>query len=171
MPSVRCTMGGTLIPPILLSGEIVPQLTFNLADLLNRKSDQLLNAWLEAQPKSGRRLSAGEQQDASRKSRDFMEALKSAASTEKLDDISGPGWNAIKKLLAELSSRRAKDGYTPTETATFVLSLKEPLFAALQEEGGMDTTHAVWQISQILDKLSLYTMETFQKTREEVILR
>ena len=47
-------------------------------------------------------------------------------------DISDPRWAAVRELLTDLSRTRATRGFTPTETATFVFSLKEPLFAALR---------------------------------------
>jgi rsbT co-antagonist protein RsbR len=55
-----------------------------------------------------------------------------------------------------------------------VFSLKEPLFAAIQDEFGKDREAALaatWQATTLLDKLGLFTMESFQKTREEVISR
>ena len=70
--------------------------------------------------------------------------------------------------------RRAKGGYTPSETATFVFSLKKPLFSVLQDEFGSDGSAlaaVTWQATELLDKLGLFTVEAFQKTREEVISR
>jgi rsbT co-antagonist protein RsbR len=80
----------------------------------------------------------------------------------------------VRDLLTEFSARRAKDGYTPIETASFVFSLKQPLFTALQTEIGSDAralAEEVWLATTLLDKLGLLTTETFQKTREDVILR
>ena len=80
----------------------------------------------------------------------------------------------MKDLLTGLSARRAKGGYSPTETASFVFSLKEPLFAAIQQELGKDSEaflSAIWQTTSLLDQLGLLTMEAYQRTREEVISR
>ena len=41
----------------------------------------------------------------------------------------GEGWSAVRELLGEFSRSRALQGFTPSETATFIFSLKEPLFA------------------------------------------
>ncbi len=73
-----------------------------------------------------------------------------------------------------MSASRAKGGYTPTETATFVLSIKKPLFEVLREASGNDAdalSAAVWQATELLDKLALLTAESFQRTREEFISR
>ena len=91
-------------------------------------------------------------------SREFIEALKAAAKTGNLDDIGAPAWEAVRDLLAELSANRAKGGYTPTETASFVFSLKEPVFMALQAEIGKDPaalSRAIWQVTLLIDKLGL----------------
>ena len=145
-----------------------------VADVISKREKEISTRWLESQSKSGRRGSAAEKQEAIRESNEFIEALKAASQKEQLEDIGAPGWAPMRDLLSGVSARRAKGGYTPTETASFVFSLKEPLFAAIQEEYGKDREAALaatWQATTLLDKLGLFTMETFQKTREEVISR
>jgi rsbT co-antagonist protein RsbR len=77
-------------------------------------------------------------------------------------------------LLDTVAGERAVQGFSPAETAVFVLSLKEPLFTLLREEVGNDVetlARETWAASLLIDKLGLYTIEAFQKSREEVILR
>jgi rsbT co-antagonist protein RsbR len=65
-------------------------------------------------------------------------------------------------------------GATPTQTATFVFSLKAPLFELLSKEFNADAGalgREIWRATLLLDKLGLYTTEVFQKNREEVIQR
>ena len=72
------------------------------------------------------------------------------------------------------SANRAKGGHTPSETAGFVFSLKNPLFSILLEELGTDSGalgDALWQATELLDNLGLLTTETFQKAREDIISR
>jgi rsbT co-antagonist protein RsbR len=91
-----------------------------------------------------------------------------------VENIDGSAWEPVRDILNELSATRAKEGYTPTETASFVLSLKQPLFSVLREANSTDAealADAVWQSTQLIDKLGLLTMEAFQKTREDVISR
>lgn len=145
-----------------------------LAEVLTKREGEITNQWLELQSKNGRAVSGTEQQDTARKSRQFLESLKQAARNGNVDDISGDGWDAIRDLLTELSANRAKSGYSPTETASFIFSLKQPIFSVLEEEIGKDSqalAEAVWQTTQLLDKLGLFTMESFQRTREDVISR
>jgi rsbT co-antagonist protein RsbR len=65
-------------------------------------------------------------------------------------------------------------GFSPAETATFVFSLKNPLFAALNGLRGAaaaDTTQMVTEASHVIDALGLFTMDEYQKSREQVIIR
>jgi rsbT co-antagonist protein RsbR len=145
-----------------------------IAEILSKKELGITTHWLELQSKSSRRSSAVEKQEAIRDSHDFMNALKSASQIEQGDDIGRPGWAPMRELLTSLSARRAKSNYTPTETASFVFSLKEPLFAALQQELDKNPEAflaAVWQATTLIDKLGLLTVEAFQRAREEVISR
>lgn len=145
-----------------------------LAMILTEKESDLLTQWLEVQSKTGKRLSASEKQDSERKSREFVKALQSASKTEGTDNLNSAAWGPVKEILSDLSTSRAKAGYTPSETASFIFSLKEPLFALLREEIGSDAAalaRETWQATELVDKLGLYTMESFQRTREDVISR
>jgi rsbT co-antagonist protein RsbR len=145
-----------------------------LAEVLARKDGEILSKWLQRQTVVGRKSSAAEQQEATRKSRDFLEALKNAVARGYIEDTSTAEWTPVREMLTELSVSRAKGGYTPTETATFVLSLKNPIFTVLREESGGDAdalATAVWQTTELLDQLALLTTEMFQRTREDLISR
>jgi rsbT co-antagonist protein RsbR len=77
-------------------------------------------------------------------------------------------------MLNEISSSRAQQGFTPSETATFVFSLKRPLFDRVRAAYAGDPqalTAALWSTTELVDGLGLYTFEMFIKTREEVIRR
>jgi len=80
----------------------------------------------------------------------------------------------VREILTSISRHRSQKGFTPTETATFVLSFKQPLFNRLRQELSHDATALVeemWLGTNLLDKLGLWTVEIYQKTREEVISR
>jgi rsbT co-antagonist protein RsbR len=103
---------------------------------------------------------------------EFLAHLRHAAHSG-TDDISSPHWNAMREFLATLSRSLAQQGLTPSETATFVFSLKEPVFQAIQQEvkDPQAVASAIWHASTLLDRLGLYTIEAFQKGREQVIAR
>jgi rsbT co-antagonist protein RsbR len=100
----------------------------------------------------------------------FIEAVQSGNVT----DIAGFEWQRVREMLSGVSRSRALQGFSPSETATFVLSLKSPLFARLRDEFKTDADAlavAMWNTTVILDKLGLYTTEIYQQSRESVIKR
>ena len=89
-------------------------------------------------------------------------------------DVRADAYAALRDTLSEISRSRAIQGFTPTDTANFVFSLKEPVFAAIDRTRGDDpaaATGGTWAASHLLDALGLHTMEVFLAGREEVIGR
>lgn len=117
------------------------------------------------------RLTAGEIDE---QARQFLEVFSPAVQTQKLDDIEGSEWAEVRAFLDDLSRRRVLAGFSSAETAMFVFSLKRALFDALSDEAAGDAVLLagnIWQVSSLLDQLGLYTVKSYQKTREEVIGR
>jgi rsbT co-antagonist protein RsbR len=89
-------------------------------------------------------------------------------------DTGAPSWEPVRRFLNEISASRARQGFSPTETATFVFSLKQPLMSRLRKEVGNDAValfDEVWNSNILVDRLGLYTMEAYIKTRDQVIAR
>jgi len=104
----------------------------------------------------------------------FLKAFAAATRGGELENTEHRSWDEVRDLLAEISSTRAKTGSTPSETATFVFSLKQPLFARLRDSFAGDPeglATASWTVNTLLDKLGLYTIEVFQKTKDQIIVR
>ena len=104
----------------------------------------------------------------------FLALLTDAVAASGDSDTSGPAWQEVRDLLEDLSRERARMGFSPSETSNFILSLKAPLFEALQNDLANDTPALVAELlanSQMLDRLSMFTSEVAQRSREEVITR
>ncbi len=145
-----------------------------LSQLIHKQQSALFDEWIASQlkdsPETLGRMSERELRD---ESREFLARLARALTSANGDDVSAPEWSGVRDLLNHLSQSRAAQGFTPRQTATFVFSLKKPLFALLQRElpGGETLTTTTWSASLVIDSLGLYTMEAFQKARDELILR
>jgi rsbT co-antagonist protein RsbR len=140
-----------------------------LSDILRRNETDILAEWLRAQGPVGSRQT---QQQREQQSRRFLELFSAAVQRGGDADVQGPAWAEVRELLTEISRERARLGFTPTETATFVFSLKQPLFAQLRAELQGDSLAAeTWSVSLLLDALGLLTMAAYQKSRDEVIAR
>jgi rsbT co-antagonist protein RsbR len=143
-----------------------------LPQLITKHRDALLSAWLDQQ-RLTYRGGQDEQAELREYSTRFLDALRQAAASGQFEDITTLSWSEARHVLEEVSRARALRGATPTQTATFVFSLKAPLFDMLGREF-KDTgtlSREVWVATLLLDKLGLYTVEVFQKSREEVIQR
>jgi len=89
-------------------------------------------------------------------------------------DINGADFSRVRDMLHDLSRTRSISGFSPAETATFVFSLKRPLFSRLQKEMDRDAeglATVTWAANELLDRLGLYTMEVYQRSRDQVIAR
>ncbi|MFD3904786.1 STAS domain-containing protein [Streptomyces californicus] len=84
------------------------------------------------------------------------------------EDARGDGFSEVRALLTELSRNRARQGFTPSETAISVLALKQALEPALRNGSAEDTT-AYLRLGRVLDDLALLTIEAYTRTREEII--
>ncbi len=142
--------------------------------LIQKHHETLINAWLRAQKRDGRSRDAGGDAASADLARQFLDQLQKGTSSGTTDDITGAAWAPMRELLEDFSRSRATQGFSPSETAVFVFSLKEPLFDMLRRELGTDAARVAretWTVTQLLDALGLYTIESYSRTREEVIGR
>jgi rsbT co-antagonist protein RsbR len=105
---------------------------------------------------------------------DFLDVFTPALQSGKMDDIRVSEWADVRAFLDELSRKRIQAGYSSDETATFIFSLKRPLFEVLKEASGNDAARFsddVWSATVLLDALGLHTVKAFQRAREEIINR
>jgi rsbT co-antagonist protein RsbR len=113
-------------------------------------------------------------QELDRQIADFLDVFTPALQSGKMDDIRASEWADVRAFLDELSRKRVQAGYSSDETATFIFSLKRPLFEVLKEESGNDAARFsddVWSATVLLDALGLHTVKAFQRAREEIINR
>ncbi len=146
-----------------------------LSEILRNNHDQVLEAWLRHQLASKiRRPDLLREADLRRESSEFLGAFSQAIESGDGEDVDRPAWTATREMLADLSRSRARSGFTPSETATFVLSLKQPLFDLIRrrlEKQPDAAAGELWPLTVLLDKLALLTTEFYQKGREEIISR
>lgn len=142
--------------------------------LANHEAD-LLADWIKEQaavaPLRAGTIGETELRD---QSKEFLSLLKAAVKDGSLDDIQGARWSGVRGMLSDLSRSRDVQGFSPSETASFVFSLKKPLFDWLRREFSKDPdalAELTWTATQLLDNLGLYTTEVHQKSREEIIAR
>jgi rsbT co-antagonist protein RsbR len=143
--------------------------------LLARHEESLLESWMEAQLSAGgTRTDLLSDTELRQQSGEFLRRLRQAAQGGDLHELRGEEWEPVRELIVRLSRNRVIQGFSPGETATFVLSLKQPLFRLLRQEFEGDADRLgqeVWHATVLLDRLGIFTMETYQRSREEIIQR
>ncbi len=145
-----------------------------VSEVLAADRDGLLADWIDRQTSSfgARRehVSASQLREQSRK---VLTSLGHAAASGNIDTRSTT-YEPVRDLLAEVSNERARLGYTASETATFVFSLKQPIFDRLRARlatDGAALADALWDVTQLIDSLGLFTGEVYQKQREQLIVK
>ena len=145
-----------------------------IAEILRKYEAELLADWLKEQLAAVTlRPDLMSESDLRQQSGEFMNLFRVAVQSGNLTDIEAPEWADSREFLAGVSRSRAVQGFSPSETATFVFSLKQPFFTRLRKEvkdaGAL--ADDLWAVTVLLDKLGLYTTEVYQKSREAVITR
>ena len=127
--------------------------------LLEAHEKIVLASWTESQISAGS-LRSGQINEHELKSQSqmFLRELVQTLKSGEMDDPSGAAWSSVRELLGDFSRSRAVQGFTPSQTATFVFSLKEPLFRLLRDEIKDDArklAEEMWTATTLLDKLGL----------------
>ncbi len=146
----------------------------DLAEIISRNEDQIRTAWSRDLTSSLLRSDLMSNAELAEQSRAILSAIVDGVRTDGSGNISGSGWNNARDLLHEISGSRARQGFSPTEVANFVLSLKQPLFAAIRHDMAKDQDklfELIWASTEMLDRLALITTEAVMSAREELISR
>ena len=147
-----------------------------ISDMISKRESDLLADWIREQLAAMTfRGDLMKESELREQSRQFLNLIIRAASQQpNLDNINAPVWDETREFLSSISRSRAHQGFSSAETATFIFSLKQPLFAMLRQELEGDSrrlAEEMWVATSLLDKLGLFTTEAYQKGREEVIGR
>jgi rsbT co-antagonist protein RsbR len=144
------------------------------AAIVTKYESELLSDWMRRQLESVTvRKDLMKEDELREQSRQFLGLFRKGVQQGEMS-IDNPSWSETREMLDAISRSRARQGFTPTETATFVFSLKEPLFERLRKELASDPqrlTDEIWTNTKVLDKLGLFATEVYQKDREQLILR
>lgn len=146
----------------------------SIAALFKNHAEELKAAWLGELARAssevgGSRISGAE---LAQQAGNFLALLTTALPSG--TDIGALSYKPLRDLLEDFSRTRATQGFSSSETATFVLSVKKPLFDLLRSQVGSDAATLAdhtWSATQLVDALALHTVKSFQLTREDVIRR
>lgn len=146
-----------------------------LPAILEQYQQAILADWIHLQLESGDWHSGRlDEQQLREESADFLGQLTRAVQQGVTFDPQSPQWDEVRRWLTALSRRRAMLDYTPSQVATFIFSLKQPIFRQMRESLAAEPetlVAALWEPTELLDALGLYTTEVYQQARETTIVR
>ena len=145
------------------------------AELIGQRENDILEGWVKGQlaATTMRRDLISEDQ-LHTQSRTFLKSFRDALSSGANGDTQSSKWAQTRSILSETAKQRARMGFSPSETARFIFSLKDPLFTAMRSGFGNNAdmlAEAMLAVTTVLDDLGLYTVELHLAAREEVISR
>ncbi len=142
-----------------------------IPSILQSFESEILAEWIREQTTANGRL---RDEEVRGHCAEFLRLLVDAVRSGNVSDTSGPAYKPLREMLERLSRSRSEQGFSPSETATFVFSLKRPFFARLRSE--LEQSPALlfaelWAVTELLDALGLFTTEVHRTAREGVIQR
>jgi rsbT co-antagonist protein RsbR len=153
----------------------MPTEASTLSEVLAKNESDLIDEWVRLQIAELSSSAHGLQERQIREeSRDFLISLRHALETTNGRYISSPEFSRVRDNLEAICTARLNQGFSPSEVATFVFSLKQPLFNRLRREFRNDLEtfgERTWEATILIDKLGLYITEFYQKERNQVIAR
>jgi rsbT co-antagonist protein RsbR len=146
----------------------------DLAEIISQNEDRLRSEWIRTMSTAVQRTDLISKAEIDEQCSSILQAVVEGVRTSGAQNLNGAGWNSARDLLSSISASRARQGFSPSDVATFVLSFKQPLFALVREKLAKSTDalfETIWSATQLLDSLALITTDTFIATREELIHR
>jgi rsbT co-antagonist protein RsbR len=143
-------------------------------DAVRKNQETVLDGWLQGIKGGIRRRDLIDERELKAQANEVLSTICAAPPDASLEDLNIAAWQPLKDLLASLSASRAVQGFTPSETALFVLSLKTPLFSIARDQKGDNADQLYAEITAIddfIDKLALHTTDSFIHGRDQVITR
>jgi rsbT co-antagonist protein RsbR len=134
--------------------------------VLAEQRDAVVDRWTTAaaQGLAGRVTRAELERDVT----EMFDALV-AGNADAGTDVGADGYGRLRSLLSELARARARQGFTPTETAVGVFAVKEAVLGLLEERGDLELYRFFADFTRLVDDLGLFLLETYSQAREQVI--
>ncbi|WP_298920421.1 STAS domain-containing protein [uncultured Nostoc sp.] len=144
-----------------------------IPEILETFEADMLSEWIQELATINLRRGLIKEAEIKEECREFLSLFRIAVGQGNLTNIQGVTWEEMREMLSSISRSRSQKGFTPTETATFIFSFKQPLFKRMRQQlkDPIELGEEIWLATNLLDQMGLLIMEVYQKTREEVILR
>lgn len=147
----------------------------DISKLLQKRRKQILEQWINNQlSNEALRDDLMSNEDLRDQSEELLDIFTQTVNDRNINDPQSSDFDPVLEILSGISISRARQGFSPRETGTYVFGLKDAILQVLQDEIKNDpaTLYAlILKVSKLIDAFGLVTFETYIKGREEVILR
>lgn len=140
--------------------------------VIQKNEKAILSGWLSEMASATRRTDLMNDSEVKHQAAELLRLVTQASQSS--SDVQSATFSQVRDFLVDAAKSRMEQGFTPAETAMFVLSLKQPLFNALRDELKSNPTELIdeiWASGNLLDKLSMLTVSTAVGYREQTIVR
>ncbi|MDQ3819650.1 MAG: RsbRD N-terminal domain-containing protein, partial [Acidobacteriota bacterium] len=145
----------------------------HVVNLLIKRHDEIINLWIKDRLESGEfRDELIPKKELRRQSQQIVDMLARSVKDSDNGEFESPAFDELRQFLNEISRARAIKGYTPLESATYILSLRNTILPLLAEELEGDSDALVREMqyfTTLLDKMGLVMVENYIRSREEII--
>ncbi|HEX9918954.1 MAG TPA: STAS domain-containing protein [Pyrinomonadaceae bacterium] len=156
-----------------MPGSTKTQISGRVVEVLSARRDEILNIWIKERLESEDiRDELISKHELRQQSQQIVEKLARALQESDGADFDDPSFDELRIFLNEISRQRAVKGYTPSENATYILSLRNVVLPILAEDFEGDTVTLVGEMdhfTRLLDRMGLVMVENFIRSREEII--
>ena len=145
-----------------------------IAKLIRTQEERLVRDWMREQSTRASKSGTARDTELRAHAQEILRLLADALeSSDGVAHSASPAFAPLREMLTGLSRTRGHQGFSPSDTVHFILSIKRPLLALAAEEGGDKGAlfDEVNRVNLVIDELGVFTTEVHQKSREEVIRR
>lgn len=140
--------------------------------VIKNNEKAILSGWLNGMATSTRRSDLINDAELKQQAAELLRLF--ANSSQASSDVQSESFAPVREFLKEIGKSRMESGFTASETAMFVLSLKQPIFNALREStksSPQELVSEVLNVGNLLDRLALLTVDSAIGYREQTIAR
>jgi len=145
----------------------------DIIDGLKLKKDQIIEQWLKDQAEaSDYSNSFNSNEELESQSAELVDILLNTLNEDTLNNFSSGDLEPLTDYISSLTISRARQGFSPRETATYIFTLKDALIKVLNEIVDREPVKLytiTLKISKFIDNIGILSFETFITGREEVI--
>lgn len=144
-----------------------------LCDVIIKNEKIILKVWLENLKNIGKETKKGlSASEIEKQAVDFFEIFLKSCKSKNVD-IHSSTWENTRDFLLTLSKNWAAVGVSSGQAARFVFSLKQAVFEVISKEQLNEelANDVIWDANILIDELGLFVIETYQKSREDIIKR